>query len=347
MNGGNNSGIKERVTIYVVAQAADVSLATVSRVINHRPNVTKETREKVEAAIARLGYRPSALAQGLARSKTTNIGILMPDNFYVYTSNMLNGMVKVAKTYGYQTDLFVTGPNQSDAIKTIEKLISSHVDGAVIYDDQLSTDEIMTIQNYKIPLIIIGHEMKGNALGSIVMDYKTALISYLTKHFNENTAEDIVFLKSEGDGILMEDLRESVANFCKDKNMKFSTLDIIDSYSRLYEEKMGEFIEQNGKKGHFFIAARDSLAAAICNYCTDNGISVPEDNEVMSIIGTKYSSICRPQISSMDLDMAWVGQIAMRMVTKLLGDGFAEENKVWRFSTKVIERNSTKKNSSK
>ena len=70
MNGGNNSGIKERVTIYVVAQAADVSLATVSRVINHRPNVTKETREKVEAAIARLGYRPSALAQGLARSKT-------------------------------------------------------------------------------------------------------------------------------------------------------------------------------------------------------------------------------------------------------------------------------------
>ena len=145
----------------------------------------------------------------------------------------------------------------------------------------------------------------------------------------------------------MEDLRESVANFCKDKNMKFSTLDIIDSYSRLYEEKMGEFIEQNGKKGHFFIAARDSLAAAICNYCTDNGISVPEDNEVMSIIGTKYSSICRPQISSMDLDMAWVGQIAMRMVTKLLGDGLAEENKVWRFSTKVIERNSTKKDSSK
>lgn len=46
MNGGNNSGIKERVTIYVVAQAADVSLATVSRVINHRPNVTKETRER-------------------------------------------------------------------------------------------------------------------------------------------------------------------------------------------------------------------------------------------------------------------------------------------------------------
>ena len=69
---------KDRVTIYEVAKAADVSLATVSRVINNHPNVTEKTKIRVEEAVARLGYKPSALAQGLATNRSTNIGIVIP-----------------------------------------------------------------------------------------------------------------------------------------------------------------------------------------------------------------------------------------------------------------------------
>ena len=61
---------KDRVTIYEVAKASGVSLATVSRVINNQSNVTPETRKKVEDTIARLGYQPNALAQGLATNRT-------------------------------------------------------------------------------------------------------------------------------------------------------------------------------------------------------------------------------------------------------------------------------------
>ena len=68
--------LKDRVTIYQVAQAAGVSLATVSRVINKQGNVTETTRAKVEETIKRLGYKPSGLAQALATNKTTNIGVI-------------------------------------------------------------------------------------------------------------------------------------------------------------------------------------------------------------------------------------------------------------------------------
>ena len=60
------NNLKDRVTIYQVAQAAGVSLATVSRVINKQGNVTESTRTKVEATIKKLGYKPSGLAQALA-----------------------------------------------------------------------------------------------------------------------------------------------------------------------------------------------------------------------------------------------------------------------------------------
>ena len=68
--------LKDRVTIYEVAKASGVSLATVSRVINKRGNVTDATRKKVEATIERLGYKPSGLARALATSVTTNIGVV-------------------------------------------------------------------------------------------------------------------------------------------------------------------------------------------------------------------------------------------------------------------------------
>lgn len=91
------NNLKDRVTIYQVAQTAGVSLATVSRVINKQGNVTEATRAKVEATIKKLGYKPSGLAQALATNKTTNIGIIIPGANYVYISNMLSGISEVAK----------------------------------------------------------------------------------------------------------------------------------------------------------------------------------------------------------------------------------------------------------
>ena len=105
---------KDRVTIYEVAKAAGVSLATVSRVINNQSHVTPETKRKVEETIARLGYKPNALAQGLATNRTTNIGIVIPDVNYVHISILLSGMVDIGKIYGYQTTLFVTKHSKQD-----------------------------------------------------------------------------------------------------------------------------------------------------------------------------------------------------------------------------------------
>ena len=116
---------KDRVTIYEVAKAAGVSLATVSRVINNQSNVTLETKKRVEDTIARLGYKPNALAQGLATNRTTNIGIVIPDVNYVHISNLLSGMIDIGKIYGYQTTLFVTKHSSQDTKEVIAKLLTS------------------------------------------------------------------------------------------------------------------------------------------------------------------------------------------------------------------------------
>jgi len=164
--------IKDRVTIYEVAVASGVSLATVSRVINNNSNVTAKTKKRVEETIARLGYKPSRLAQALATNKTTNIGIVIPSANYVYIANMLNGMTDEAKTLGYQLTLFVTNKSKEDALQVVEKVITSHVDGAIIFDDELDQSDIAKLSSYKIPLVVVNNEVQGEKLASIHFDYE-------------------------------------------------------------------------------------------------------------------------------------------------------------------------------
>ena len=90
-----------RITMADVAREADVSLMTVSRVVNNKDSVRSETQQKVLEVVERLGYRPSNLARGLATQKTGTIGLVVPDNANPYFSEVARGVEHLAYTSGY------------------------------------------------------------------------------------------------------------------------------------------------------------------------------------------------------------------------------------------------------
>ena len=328
---------KDRVTIYEVAKAAGVSLATVSRVINNQSNVTLETKKRVEDTIARLGYKPNALAQGLATNRTTNIGIVIPDVNYVHISNLLSGMIDIGKIYGYQTTLFVTKHSSQDTKEVIAKLLTSHVDGAVVFDDELEQSDIETIIKYNIPLILIGDkfDIKDEKVGNITLNFASAIKEVINRHY-ENGGEKVTFLHSTNEGKMIQSIESKITHdLLKDS---YDEMLVTDSYHETYLQFIEYF--KKVKKGQF-VCPRDSLACALTNAAIDSGLKVPEDIEVVSVIGTKYSIVSRPTISSCELDFYDVGSIAMRMVTKLLKDEL--KNKYYHFDARYNSRSSTRK----
>ena len=327
---------KDRITIYEVAKAAGVSLATVSRVINNQTNVTPETKRKVEETIARLGYQPNALAQGLATNRTTNIGIVIPDVNYVHISNLLSGLIDIGKIYGYQTTLFVTKHSAQDTQEVISKLVTSHVDGAVVFDDELNRDSIDQILNYKIPLVLIGndYDIDNDKLCSINLNYSDDLKEVIKKQI-EKHEEKPIFIHSTNGGKMIQIIEQKVTEGLDENS--YGSMVVTDSYHETYSQFVDHF--KKNKKG-YFVCPRDSLACAISNAALDMGLRVPEDVEVISVIGTKYSFISRPTISSCELDMYEVGSIAMRMITKLLKDELKERK--YTFTARYNSRLSTK-----
>ncbi|MDY0100793.1 MAG: LacI family DNA-binding transcriptional regulator, partial [Bacilli bacterium] len=262
--------LKDRVTIYEVAKASGVSLATVSRVINKRGNVTDATRKKVEATIERLGYKPSGLARALATSVTTNIGVVIPSANYVYISNMLHGITEVAKEKGFILTLFVTSYSREDAISVVEKVITSHVDGAIIFDDQLDKEDVETINSYSVPTIVINNKIVGQRVGCINFNHEHALNELLKERKQKNIHhKPPVFLHVHNAGRLLSRIEKTFIKFHNDIDMSYRIFNVDDSSKRTYFDFL-EFFKKN--RNGFFVAYRDSIAAAIVNAAKDSGL---------------------------------------------------------------------------
>ena len=165
----------KRVTIYDVAKEAGVSLATVSRVINGLEIVREETRVKVETAIDKLGYKPNAIAQGLALQKTTTIALLVPEASFGYTGQIINGLIDVAKIYKYNIMLHTMTEGIVDIKDVIDDIIKSRVDGVIIYNDKLMENELAELNKYQFPIVIIGNKMSDKQISSVYVDIEKAV----------------------------------------------------------------------------------------------------------------------------------------------------------------------------
>ncbi len=333
------NNLKDRVTIYQVAQASGVSLATVSRVINKQGNVTEATRNKVEATIKKLGYKPSGLAQALATNKTTNIGIIIPGANYVYISNMLSGISEVAKQKGFVLTLFTTSHSREEALSMIEKVITTHVDGAIIFDDELEAEDVMKINSYFVPTIVVNNVLTGDKVGCIKFSYGEELKNIIRRYYNDGGDKEMTFVHVHDGGRLLTHCEHCFTEVHNELGREFHVLNCDDSYTHTYNDFLEHF-KNNPKIKGYYIAYRDSLAAAIINAASDAGLNVPNDVEVLSLVGTKYANIIRPTLSSMHIDMSEVGKRAMLMLTDLINDNLVE--KTCRLEAKFVKRNSTK-----
>ncbi|MGP1413519.1 MAG: LacI family DNA-binding transcriptional regulator [Bacillales bacterium] len=330
------NNIKDRVTIYEVAKASGVSLATVSRVINNSDTVKEGTKKKVLDVINKLGYKPSGLAQALATNKTTNIGVIIPRANYVYIANLLNGISEVCREKAYNMFLFTTSHSRIEALNCLDKLIKGHVDGVIIFDDTLNEEDFEIFNSYNVPVVAINSNFVGPKIASISFGYEHSIIKIIQDHFNKGDKK-MTFLHMHDPGRLLTRIESAFVKTHLTSDRDYDVINCDDSYSRTYQDFLTRFKSPHKE---YIIAYRDSLAAAILNAATDSGLRVPDDIEVLSLIGTKYSSIIRPSITNLYIDLNEVGKRSMYMLMDLINKQLYE--KQYKFESTYVKKQSTK-----
>jgi len=328
----------KRVTIYDVANEANVSLATVSRVINGLEIVREDTRIRVNQAIEKLGYKPNAIAQGLALQKTTSIALLIPEASFSYTGQIINGLLDVAKIYKYNITLHTTSEAIMQIGDIIENIIKSRVDGVIIYNDKLMVDELSALTKYQFPIVLVGNQMSSENIASVYVNLQKAMYELVSSYLEQGKT-DIAIVQDRKNKYMVEQLILGASQAFEKKGLVFKNFIEIPREYRSSYTYLKDYFKTH--KHQLVIAHRDSQAMAVINAAAENDIKIPNEMEVVCVIDTKYNSMVRPQISSFAIPSYDLGAVAMRVMTKMLNQNPVEEKEI-ELSYLFTPRQSTK-----
>ncbi|ATO44182.1 catabolite control protein A [Loigolactobacillus coryniformis subsp. coryniformis] len=331
---------KQTITIYDVAREANVSMATVSRVVNGNPNVKPATRKKVLEVIDRLDYRPNAVARGLASKKTTTVGVIIPDVTNIYFSSLARGIDDVATMYKYNIILANSDENGQKEIQVLNTLLAKQVDGVIFMGNQI-TDSIRTeFARSKTPIVLAGSVDPDEQVASVNIDYVEAIdeaTSTLVRHGNEKIAFVTGSLNEPINGqYRLKGYKKALAQakIAYDPNLVFETE---------YSYKAGEAIWDRVKAAGATAAVigDDELAIGLLNGAGDDGVNVPDDFELITSNDSKLTEISRPKMSSITQPLYDIGAVAMRLLTKMMNKEDID-NQTILLPYGIVERGTTK-----
>lgn len=314
-------------TIYDVAGAARVSLATVSRVLNNPEKVNPETRKRVLEVIKQLGYRPNAIARGLASRKTTTVGIIVSDITRASVSQMIHGIMTVAKQFAYSIKIF--SMNDEPSIEDFTRVVvSEQVDGVIFLNDELDNEQMQQIKQMfddsNVPFVLSNVVSEDEGIPAVNIDFETAAYE-ITKQMIDAGRKDIY---------LFSTVRRYSANNRKEagytKAMEEAGLEAkifrTSGDPDINSLHFNEFF--NSHKVDGVISVRDSIAVSFMNIAQRNGHRIPEDILVVGFQNTKYAQLSRPTLTCVDTPVYDLGAAAMELLTKYMKEEEVSNTKV-------------------
>ncbi|MDE7214003.1 MAG: LacI family DNA-binding transcriptional regulator, partial [Anaeroplasmataceae bacterium] len=327
-------------TIYDVAGAAKVSLATVSRVMNNPEKVNPETREKVLRVIKELGYRPNAIARGLASRKTTTIGIILADVSRSATAQLLGGIQDIAKKYEYSIKLFSIGDDE-DITEAMRTVIAEQVDGILFLNDELEKEQMKiamdAIKDAMIPVVLSNVFYEEEDIPCVAINYENATYE-ITKQMLEYGRKNVYLFTTARRYSVNIQKEVGYMDAMKEAGLEpkiFRTSGDVSINSLHFKE----FFQDNKIDGA--IAVRDSIAISFMNVAQDHGVSIPDDISVVGLQNTKYAILSRPTLTCVDTPVYDIGAVSMRLLTKYMKQEEVGNNRVL-LPYRFIRRNTTK-----
>ncbi len=317
------------ITIYDVAREANVSMATVSRVVNGNPNVKPATRKKVLEVIERLGYRPNAVARGLASKKTTTVGVIIPDISNPFFAELARGIEDIATMYKYNIILSNSDQNKDKELHLLNTMLGKQVDGIVFMGGNISEEHVAEFKRSPAPIVLAGSLEDSEQVPSVNIDYEQATFDAVNTFIEKGHKKIAMVIGPYHEPINKE---KKLVGYKKALEVAGIPVDeaLIVEGDYTYDsgiEAFDKLIELSEKPTAIFVGS-DEMAVGVVHGAQDKGYSVPEDFEVISSDNTRISLMVRPQLTTVIQPLYDIGAVAMRLLTKFMNKEKVSEHTV-------------------
>lgn len=312
---------KKRPTIKEVAEAAGVSTQTVSRVINNRPDVASDTRQRVKDVIQEIGYQPNALARSLIRKRSFTLGVLTAGLKFIGPNRTLNGITSTAEEAGYSL-LLKELPhfNANNIEPVINEFLSRHVDGIIwaapeIGDNRNWLDDFKN--EWNVPFVFLTMEPRENMSIIAVDNYIGGTIAI--KHLLENGYTHIGHISGPMDWWesrqrydAWKDVVQSAGQKDVDRCWSEGNWSSASGY-----EAARELFEKCPELDAIF-AGNDQMALGAYTFICERGLEIPDDIGVVGFDNIAESEFFCPSLTTIQHDHIQVGTLAVKELIRII-----------------------------
>ncbi|MBT8355238.1 MAG: LacI family transcriptional regulator [Desulfofustis sp.] len=325
--------------IHDVAKRANVSIATVSRVVNPgRHKVNPETAEKVRAAVKELNYRPNALARALQMKKSMTIGVIIPDISNHYYAEIVGGIQGVADKAGYNIILQNTDRDPDQIVKSIYLLREKIVDGIIFSGGTINGYEpLSALKELRDRVVVIGrHDVDFPA----IMVDNIAGATLAVEHLIELGHSRIGLIGWSENSTTAKDRLSGYKNALAQNSYPYDqSLICQGSLTPESGYNQAKILLSRENRPSAIFAGNDQMAFGAVYAAIEMGLRVPEDLAVIGFDNIPLSSFFVPPLSTIAVPMSELGSDSMETLMGLIAGEQVARIKLHK--TKLIVRKST------
>ena len=316
-----NSAIK-KATITDVAKRANVSISTVSHVMNHTATISPKTKQRVYNSVNELHYKTNALARGLRQNKTKVIGLVVPDIRNEFYASCASGVLQEADKYHYTAFLCDCCYNIEREERSINTLIEQCVDGLIFFGGSDDEFLIRAVEQANIPVILGDRKLDGyNSVGFA----NAKVVRNLINTLYQRGKRKFCYVTEP---VEMENLKERYSGFqlgLKDCGLEQNgSMVLVDK--RLQKEKVSnaqkvisEYLDEPGNEvPDVILTSCDIIAFGVMAALRAKGYRIPEDIGVVGFDNIQLSAYTFPPLTTVAQDMFLLGQQTFSMLLQMI-----------------------------
>jgi LacI family transcriptional regulator len=316
------------MNIYDIAKEAGVSIATVSRVINNKKNISKKTKDNVEAILAKHSYTPNAIARGLMVQTMKTIGIVTVDIRDPHYATTAFTIEQDFSKLGYNVILCNTGDKRPESINYIRMLAEKQVDGIILIGSIFNDDEIRTtVLSYakNIPIVLANGYLDIENSYSVLVDDSYG-ISLCVDHLYQKNHTNIVYVKDADTYSANQKKDGFIATMKKyDLELDDNSIITVDRGLKGGYEAVEKLVYLH-KDFTAIIFGEDITAIGGIKKLKELGKSIPKDVAVTGFNNSIFSECSDPELTSIDNKVETVGSLSVHLLNDLIEKKNATSN---------------------
>lgn len=300
-----------------VARRAGVSIKTVSNVVNGYTHVRPETRDRVQAAIDDLGYRPNLTARSLRRGRTGVIALAVPDLTSPYFAEIAEGVIDAAEELGWTVLIDQTDGRRDRELLVLHGIRDHLIDGVVFSPLALGDDDLRATRS-EVPIVCLGERVHAGTMDHIAID-NVAAANTATHHLIERGRRRIAAIGSQ-QTFVGETARLRLAGYTHalaDAGLPFdeSLVQPADAWHRADGLVAVERLMTSAKPDAIF-CFNDLLALGALHGLANLGAHVPDDVAVVGIDDIEEGRYVRPTLTTISPDKAAIARTSIALLAE-------------------------------